>query len=237
MVTHTIVIDPGHGGIATAGGSNANNATSSSGVLEKNMALDMATLVHNFLSFKNTLYVANNVASNIFSAAARMAQLSLSTHFTLNVIMTRSTDINLSLAARSTVARTNSAARFLSIHFNAFNGVARGVSTHIRPRAHNTNFTDDQRFAQRIQTAVFNAVRNRDPLTSDRGVRNGRRANGPAVLNDDGTHLGAGIPACLLEVEFIDVPAVDQLLNTGPNAATVRGEIAAAIGQAILDDL
>ncbi len=235
MVTHTIVIDPGHGGIAQAGGSRPNNATSSSGVLEKDMTLELAMMVNNFLNFKNTFYVLRNIAS----AAAPMAQVSLSTHFTLDVILTRSTDMNLSLADRAAVARTNNAARFLSIHFNAFNGVARGVATHIRPRAHNTNFADDQRFAQRIQTAVYNVVQNRDPLTRDRGVRhnNQRRLQGPNVLNDAGTHLGGGIPACLLEVEFIDVPVVDQLLNTNPNAETVRQEIAAAIGQAIIDDL
>ena len=43
--------------------------------------------------------------------------------------------------------------------------------------------------------------------------------------------------ACLIEVEFIDVPAVDALLNTGPNADQVRREIAAAIKNGILDDL
>lgn len=60
------------------------------------------------------------------------------------------------------------------------------------------------------------------------------------VLAD--THLGntaANHPcrACLLEIEFIDVPLVDQLLNTGPNARAVRQEIAAAIKDVIVAEL
>ena len=41
----TVVIDPGHGGTLEVGGSSANNATSPSGVLEKNMTLRMGLLV------------------------------------------------------------------------------------------------------------------------------------------------------------------------------------------------
>jgi hypothetical protein len=41
----------------------------------------------------------------------------------------------------------------------------------------------------------------------------------------------------LLEIEFIDVPAVDQLLNTGPDTRAVRQEIAAAIKDAIVTEL
>jgi hypothetical protein len=41
----------------------------------------------------------------------------------------------------------------------------------------------------------------------------------------------------LLEIEFIDVPGVDQLLNTGQNARAVRQEIAAAIKDAIVTAL
>jgi hypothetical protein len=41
----------------------------------------------------------------------------------------------------------------------------------------------------------------------------------------------------LLEVEFLDVSVVDVLMNTGPNATAVRGEIAKAIAGAIINDL
>jgi N-acetylmuramoyl-L-alanine amidase len=58
------------------------------------------------------------------------------------------------------------------------------------------------------------------------------------VLRDDllgNTAAGGASLACLLEVEFLDVPAVDALFNTGPNAAAVRTRVAAAIAQSLLE--
>jgi hypothetical protein len=43
--------------------------------------------------------------------------------------------------------------------------------------------------------------------------------------------------SCLLEVEFMDVPAVDVLFNTGPNAAAMRREVGQAIAGAMVADL
>ena len=65
------------------------------------------------------------------------------------------------------------------------------------------------------------------------------RAADPGVLNDIslGNTNGGNCRACLLEVEFLDVSAVDKLLNTGPNAAAVRQSIAQAIAKAIIKDL
>ena len=101
MATATIVIDPGHGGTGSIGGSDGNHAVSVSGVKEKDL----------------TLLLANLVRSELQSAAA-------SGGHTLNVILTRTNDTNLSLAARAHVARNNNADRFLSIQLNAFNGVS-----------------------------------------------------------------------------------------------------------------
>ena len=39
MANGTVVIDPGHGGWLEIGGSSANNATTPSGILEKNLTL------------------------------------------------------------------------------------------------------------------------------------------------------------------------------------------------------
>jgi len=41
----------------------------------------------------------------------------------------------------------------------------------------------------------------------------------------------------LVEVEFIDMPAVNQLLSTGPDYVEVRRAIAAAIRDASLEEL
>lgn len=43
--------------------------------------------------------------------------------------------------------------------------------------------------------------------------------------------------ACLPEVEFIDVPAVDSLLNTGPSAEAVKSDLADAIAHALMESL
>ena len=212
MATATIVIDPGHGGTGNIGGSDGNHAVSPSGVKEKDL----------------TLILANLARAELQSAAAAGGH-------TLNIVMTRTGDVNLSLADRAHVARTHHADRFLSIHLNGFNKVTRGVETYVRRPQDNVNLADDKRFAGNIQSAVFNAIKSADVGTKNRGVKEEKFG----VLNDLalGNTSGGHCRACLLEVEFLDVPAVDVLLNTGPNATAVRGQIAKAIASGIINDL
>ncbi len=151
--------------------------------------------------------------------------------------MTRSTDVNLGLAARANVARDQPADLLLSIHYNGFDARARGVETFVRPVANgNVDHAQDTAFAQKVQRRVFQAIKARDAATRDRGVKDLRLGvlDDVALGNTGGSHP---CRACLLEIEFIDVSAVDQLLNTGPNAAAVRSEIADAISGAILEEL
>jgi N-acetylmuramoyl-L-alanine amidase len=84
----TTVIDPGHGGSAAVGGSSPNRATAPNGLLEKDLALDVAR---------------------------RLARLLLGTG---EVILTRDADTNLSLADRAQQAKRRNADVFLSLHFN-----------------------------------------------------------------------------------------------------------------------
>lgn len=213
MANGTVVIDPGHGGTGNLGGSDGNHAVGpNSGVKEKEL----------------TLILANLVKTELQNAAAA--------GHNINVVMTRTTDVNLSLKARANFARDNHADRFVSIHLNASDHHnARGVETWIRRAQDNVNLNDDRRFATKIQNAVFNAIEARDPATNDRGVKEGQFG----VLRDDslGNTSGGHCRACLLEVEFLDFPQVDALLNIGPNATAVRSEIAKAIAGAIIADL
>jgi N-acetylmuramoyl-L-alanine amidase len=120
--TGTIVLDPGHGGQHEIGGSSANNAISSSGVLEKNITLRMAFLVREALE-----------------------KIAADQRHELKIILTREEDKNLALAARARVAKTNKADLFLSIHCNGFNGRARGTETLVSPiTSGNTNHQADR---------------------------------------------------------------------------------------------
>jgi len=68
--------------------------------------------------------------------------------------------------------RAQHAKLFLSIHFNGFNGMARGVEAFVRPAAEgNINIAEDREFATRVQQAVLQAIRNRDTETKDRDVK------------------------------------------------------------------
>lgn len=102
-----IVIDPGHGGTgAKVGGSSPNNATGPTGLLEKNLTLDIAQ---------------------------RLGRR-LQPDFT--VVFTRTTDVNLSLADRAAVGRNHDADVFLSIHLNGFNDASvDGTETWTAPDA------------------------------------------------------------------------------------------------------
>ena len=207
--TGIIVIDPGHGGKFEKEGSSANNATSASGVLEKNITLRMAFLVREQLAL----------------AAAAGGH-------NLTIILTRETDINVGLAARAHVAKKSKADLFLCIHCNAFNAKARGTETLISPVASgNTNHAADKAFAQLIQTAVFKAIQNHDPKAVNRGVKDQKLA----VLRD--AFLGTKARGCLVELEFIDVKAVDELLNIGVQSPQIRRDIAKAIAEALITAL
>ncbi len=209
MARGTVVIDPGHGGSVEVGGSSPNNAVSPSGVLEKNITLQMGFLVRQTLE-----------------------ELSFAGGHTIKAVLTRESDVNLGLRDRARVAKKHKADLFLSIHCNAsVEHKARGVETLISPQASNTNFAADKAFAQKIQKAVFTAIKAHNPNTKDRKVKEQKLG----VLRDE--HLGGKARACLVELEFIDVKAVDELLNIGPHAPQVRSDIARAIAAAIIEEL
>ncbi len=207
----TVVIDPGHGGSTRVGGSSPNNATSYSGKLEKHLTLELGQLVRDKL--------------NALSPD-------------LNVVMTRTSDVNVGLSARANRARDTGAVVFVSLHFNAFNASARGVETHVRPGGDggNVNLTKDRGLAQRIQSRVFSALKSHDANAKDRGLKETRLA----VLNDLSLGNSASQSrnrACLLEIEFIDVQTVDRVLNIAPNPAQVKRDVAEAIAEGIIADI
>lgn len=208
MAKGVVVIDPGHGGSLDAGGSSKNNAVSPSGVLEKNMTLGFAFLVRESL-----------------------LELAKAADQKIKVFLTRETDTNIGLAARASFAKEKEADIFLSIHFNGFNGVARGTETLVSPKAINSNHEADTTLAKAVQSATFNALKALDANAKDRGVKDQKLG----VLNEKS--LGKTARACLLEVEFTDVREVDTLINIGADAPRARVAICKAIAGALLANL
>jgi N-acetylmuramoyl-L-alanine amidase len=218
-----IVIDPGHGGIVKIEGSSPNNATSPSGDLEKNWTLDFA----------------RRTRAAVLAKAATAGT-------SVDVVLTRDTDANKSLAARANVAKFHRAQLFLSIHFNGFDGKVRGAETLIH--SINVNKDDDRAFAQAIQRSLLQALYEIDPTTKalpkyDRGVKE----QSLGVLADvalGNTGSAHGCRACLVEIEFMDVPTVDSLFRLEPPQASVaqktaanRQRVADALAEALLEQV
>lgn len=233
-VPAVVVIDPGHGGIEpetvaakiaagytlsgngewTLGGSATNHAISNpSKALEKDMTLDFCLLLRDRLKS-----LRNEQNSN------------------LKLYLTRDADENSRLSTRANFARDYGADQFLSIHFNGYDKTVRGCETHV-DHTGNLNEAADMAFAGRVNASVYGAFHNADSGAVDRGAKSER---GLDVLSDPSLGNTATYQPCravLLEAEFIDVPAVDQLLNIGTNHQAVRQAAMNAAADALLRDL
>ncbi|MFH1531974.1 MAG: N-acetylmuramoyl-L-alanine amidase [Pseudomonadota bacterium] len=130
----------------------------------------------------------------------------------LTPIMTRTSDVAVSLAGRVAYANDNGAHRFASIHNNAFNGSATGIETFCYANGSAVSF--DQR--NRIQDGMTSIW----PDLTDRG---GKTANFYVIKYTD-------MPATLSELAFIDNCAIDATYLSDPSE---RQAAAAAHHQAI----
>ena len=102
-----VVIDPGHGGTRSVGGSNGNNAKGPKGTLEKDLTLSISLMVGGLLA---------NLGHD--------------------VKFTRAKDTNLGLADRAAVAKDAGATIFVSIHLNGFHDASvQGSETLVAPNA------------------------------------------------------------------------------------------------------
>ena len=213
-----IVIDPGHGGARALDESSANNATSPSGVKEKDLALEIGRAV--FAAIRD-------------SEAAKKANIV--------PVLTRDADVNVGMAERAGIALAHSAKAFVSIHFNASaTHTARGPLGMVQDAARgNEHAARDGEFANRLADAVSAVTRRYDPKSlrhgfqTDRDIKGGR---GSFLFH----HLrakpdGQSIPACFLEIEFIDNAEVEAWLIGGDGAKAIRAEIAQALAVALIE--
>lgn len=216
-----IILDPGHGGTAALGGSSANNAKSISGVLEKNLALDFCKLLRTELT----------------SQAAKAGE-------SVDVFMTRDTDVNVGIVDRAKLATEKSAKLFLSWHFNGFNKPsARGPETFFRSKANgNPDEAADKAFAARVHKGLFDGIKSVDPTVTDRGVKPDDQS-GPKSLGTlkNVVLANAARPkkcrSAYIEAEFITNPAVENALISGPNAAANRQKVVASVAKAMLEQI
>ena len=101
----------------------------------------------------------------------------------------------------------------------------------------NLNEDADKDLAKRVADAAYDALHGFDNGAFPRGVKIDQ---GLDVLSDPSLGNTSTYQQCragLLEVEFIDVPAVDLLLNTGSNHQDVREAVMNAVADALLRDL
>ena len=119
------------------------------------------------------------------------------------VIMTRSTDITLSLSARTSYANSNAADRFVCIHSNAFDGTANGSETFSYTSGSSTSHT----MRNQVQSELISH--------GGRYNRGNKTANYSVLVNTN-------MPACLTEMAFVDHSGDAACLGN----ATWRNEVA-----------
>jgi len=198
--------------------SSPNNATSPSGVKEKDLTLEMALAV--FAAIRD-------------SPAAKNTDIV--------PVLTRDSDVNVGMAERARAVLSRPAQALVSIHFNAStNHAARGPLGMVQATAHgNQHVARDGEFANRLAAAVSAVTRRYDPkstnreFTTDRELKQGRGSFLFHHLRAD--PRGQEIPACFLEIEFIDNPEVEAWLIRGNQAGAIRAEIAQAIAAALIE--
>ena len=212
-----IVVDPGHGGSRDVDESSANNATSPSGVKEKDLTLEVGREV--FEAIQNS------------TEAKRLG---------IVPVITRTTDVNVGMTERARIALARNTKAFVSIHFNASDSHhAQGALGMVQDAGHgNPSVARDGAYANALADAVSAVTQHDDPKSrrrsflTDRELKGGRGSFLLHHLRE--TAQGRSFPACFLEIDFIDNPDVEAWLVKGGKGRAVRAEIAKALADALI---
>lgn len=158
---------------------------------------------------------------NLVLQNARQLRDYLRNNFTVDVKLTRDSDTFISLSGRANISNRANADFFISMHYNAFNGSARGYEDFIWNKLSNSSSTAKMR--DKIHAKV-------KPVLSRYGVPNrGKKKANFAVVRQ--TYA----PAILVETAFCD-NAQDQRLIGNNNSAFINDMIE-AYGEGIADAL
>ncbi|WP_198153579.1 N-acetylmuramoyl-L-alanine amidase [Thalassobacillus sp. C254] len=144
-----LYLDPGHGGSDTGATGN--------GLLEKDVALDIALRIRNIL---------------------------LNEYQNVEVRMSRTTDTTVSLRQRTNEANQWNADYFLSIHCNAFNGEARGYEDYIHNSLSDSSQTAQYRDVMHKHITALNRLSNRGKKKANFHVLRETRMS--ALLTENG---------------------------------------------------
>jgi N-acetylmuramoyl-L-alanine amidase len=200
-----IVIDPGHGGRADSGNqkeftlSASNNAKSPSGLLEKDLTLELS------------LEISRKVEELVKRRGGASGKV--------QCVLTRTKEANPDFAERAAFCAGLPVApsAIVSIHFNASTQHdALGSLCLIRQKGKNPRFSEDSEFAMGLAKAAGSAVSRyvpgsnpRKPIT-DENLHGGLGSN---FLHQLARHKKLdGVAKCFLEVEFMDRTDVDKAL-------------------------
>ena len=196
-----IVIDPGHGGHDTG-------TIGPSGLMEKDLVLDVAKRLGNLLA----------------------------THLGADVVYTREDDTFIPLESRTAIANQEQADLFVSIHANSSDDPdARGVETYylnftssadalevaarenasfdksvhelqdlVKKIALKEKVEESREFAADVQKSLYTGLSARTPAIRDRGVK-----KAPFVVL-----IGANMPSILAEISFVSNPADERKLES-----------------------
>jgi len=212
-----IVIDPGHGGARDVDESSANNATSPSGAKEKDLTLE--------------------VGREVFEAIENSADAK---RLGIVPVITRTTDVNVGMTERARIALARNTKAFVSIHFNASESHrAQGALGLVQDAGHgNPNVARDGAYGDALADAVSAVARRYDEKSrphaflTDHELKGGRGSFLLRHLRE--TAPGRSFPACFLEIDFIDNPAVEAWLVKGEKGKAARAEIARALANALI---
>lgn len=218
---HRVVIDAGHGGVHTG-------AKSESGLVEKDITLDLASRVRRLLTARG-----------------------------IEVVMTRTGDQTLSLKDRAEAANAGRGDIFVSIHINVLApATARGIETYYlgpgdEPGADEIATAENQhsgysladmrtlldriyadarrdesaRLAHAVQRSLVRRLQKVDPTITDRGVK-----TAPFIVL-----VATDMPAILAEVSCLSNAEEAERLGTPAYRQTIAESLTAGI-QAFIDD-
>lgn len=195
-----VVIDPGHGGAADAGSdaaknkSTSNNATSATlRIKEKDLTLTLSKLI-----------------------AERIDQSEAAAQGKIKAVLTRHDDANLDFAKRAAVAAQANGDCYVAIHFNSdASQRVSGPRAVIQQRSRNPNYDADEGFGRALARAVekvSKTFRSQTPAASVHDDRELHKGWGSYLFHQLNLNPKTKfIPACHLEVEFLDNRDLERL--------------------------